>query len=56
VKKPFYKSKKFWATITGCAVAISEQYLGLDPATTIKIIGLLSAYVIGQGVADSAGK
>jgi len=51
--KPFFKSKKFWATITGCAVVIGQEYLGLEPEITTKLIGMIGAYVIGQGIADT---
>ncbi len=51
----FYQSKKFWATITGVAVAVGTNYLGLDEETITNIIQVLSVYVIGQGIAD-AGK
>jgi len=50
--KPFYKSKKFWATVSGCAVVIGQQYLGLDEAATLQLIGLIGSYVLGQGMAD----
>lgn len=54
--KPFFKSKKFWATFTGCAVAIGANYLGIDEATTTKLMGMLGAYVMGQGIADLGKK
>jgi len=51
-EKPFYQSKKFWTIVSGCAVVLGKELLGLDAATTTKIVGLLSAYAIGQGLAD----
>lgn len=52
MKKPFYKSTKFLATLSGCAVVIGQQYLGLDEETTMKLVGLISSFVLGQGLAD----
>lgn len=51
----FFKSKKFWATVTAIAVAIGSNYLGLDESTVTNVVQVISVYVIGQGVAD-AGK
>lgn len=50
--KEAIKSKKFWATITGCVVAVGANYFGIDEATTTKLMGMLAAYVMGQGLAD----
>ena len=47
-----FKSKKFWATVSGCAVVIGGQYLGLSEDAVLQVMGLISAYVVGQGVAD----
>tara|TARA_R100000951_G_scaffold108896_1_gene105452 strand:+ start:1935 stop:2111 length:177 start_codon:yes stop_codon:yes gene_type:complete len=51
-EKPFFKSKKFWAVASGIAVVVAKEVLGLDEATTLKIVGLVSSYVLGQGLAD----
>lgn len=51
-EKVFYKSKKFWATISGCAVVVGQQYLGLSSEAVLQVMGLISAYVLGQGIAD----
>lgn len=48
----FFKSKKFWATLSGCAAVIGGQYLGLDEGTVTKLVAVIASYVIGQGVAD----
>jgi len=51
-EKPFYKSKKFWAIASGIAVVVAKELLGLDEGTTLKVVGLVSSYVLGQGLAD----
>jgi len=53
--KPFYSSKKFWALISGISILIGE-YFGVDEELTFKAVGLVSAYMIGQGIADSGKK
>ena len=53
--KPFYKSKKFWALISGIGAAVS-QYFGVDESIVIKLTALASAYMVGQGIADSGKK
>lgn len=52
MKKPFYRSKKFWVLLSGVGASIS-QYFGVDESIVIKLTALASAYMIGQGVADS---
>lgn len=54
-EKVFYKSKKFWTLVAGIGAAVST-YFGVDEAIVIKVVGLASAYMIGQGVADSGKK
>ncbi len=51
--KPFYKSKKFWAVISGCAVVFGKEVLGLDESSVLSLVGLISSYAIGQGIADA---
>tara|TARA_R110000782_G_scaffold183574_2_gene273874 strand:+ start:829 stop:993 length:165 start_codon:yes stop_codon:yes gene_type:complete len=53
--KPFYKSKKFWTLIAGIGAAVSQFY-GVDESIVIKLVGLASAYMVGQGIADSGKK
>ena len=51
-EKKFYKSKKFWATVTGCLVAICGNYLGIDESTVKTVVGVIASFVVGQGIAD----
>lgn len=48
------QSKKLRALIFGIIVVVME-YFGMEKESSLKIIGLLSSYMIGQGFAD-AGK
>jgi len=48
------QSKKLKVLILGI-LSLVLQYFGLDEATSLKLTGLFSAYMIGQGLAD-AGK
>lgn len=52
VEKKFYQSKKFWAVISGVAIVLGKELLGLDEVTVSKIVALASMYIVGQGVAD----
>jgi len=52
MKQRFYQSKKFWAVVTGCAVVVADQYFGLPKEAVVKVIALLSTYILGQGIAD----
>ena len=45
-------SKKFLATILGAVLAAVGSALGLDEATVTKMTGRVSAYLVGQGLAD----
>lgn len=54
--KELLSSKKFVAMIVGLVMSIATKYVpGLDEETTYQIVGLVIAYILGQGVAD-AGK
>jgi len=55
MQKSVWKSKKFWATVGACLAAIGSAYLGMEASTIELLVQSLSAYVIGQGIAD-AGK
>lgn len=47
------KSRKLWATVIGAAVAALGGELGIGEDLVTKIVALVSAYVIGQGIADA---
>lgn len=53
-EKEFWKSKKWWAMITGVAVPVLNKIfdLNLNPEELQLIVASLVAYVMGQGVAD----
>ena len=46
-------SKKFLATVIGVLVSTAGKSLGLPEETIIQIVASISAYVIGQGIADN---
>jgi uncharacterized protein involved in cysteine biosynthesis len=47
------KSKKFQALLVGLIVVIVQQYIpGLDETKALEVVGLISAYILGQGFAD----
>tara|TARA_Y100000310_G_C20079909_1_gene533322 strand:+ start:158 stop:421 length:264 start_codon:yes stop_codon:yes gene_type:complete len=48
-------SRKLWAAVIGCLVIAIGSQFGLDEATATKLAGMVSAFIIGQGIAD-AGK
>jgi len=52
VEKPWYRSKKFWATMSACLAAVGGNYLGIPEGTVTLLVGSLGAYVMGQGLAD----
>ena len=54
--KPFYKSKKFWATIIGIITALVGQYYPEQRDTVNQMLLSLSVYVLGQGIADGVKK
>lgn len=50
------KSRKLWVTVvTATLVALGGQ-LGFDEATITKLVGMASAYVLGQGIADAGAQ
>jgi len=53
VLKELLKSKKFIAMLVGVlTVLLGKVGLDLDEETLTKIVGLVAAYVLGQGIAD----
>ena len=52
VEKAWYKSKKFWATVSGVLAVVGSNYLGLSEAQIFAVVGVISSFVIGQGAAD----
>jgi len=50
--KDAFTSKKFLATVIGALVVAVGQALGLSEDQSLKISGMIIAYVVGQGVAD----
>ena len=60
--KPFWKSKKFWNTVT-TAVSILGASTGVLPVPPEMLTGFITAiaglamsYNVGQGIADGASK
>lgn len=53
-EKEFWKSKKWWAMITGVFVPIINKLFDLNLGTEElqMIIGSFVAYIMGQGIAD----
>lgn len=54
ILKKLFSSKKFVAAFSAVVLAVLNDIfsLGVDPATTQEIIGVVIAYVLGQGIAD----
>lgn len=52
--KTLLKSKKFLVSLSGVLFVLLNQVAGLNiPETTLaEVVGLMAAYVIGQGFAD----
>jgi hypothetical protein len=50
------KSRKLWAAVVGSVIVALGDQLGLDKDTTLKIAAIVGSYVIGQGLADGAGR
>lgn len=52
-----FRSRKLWVALGGIAVVVLNQGLGVDPGKAEAIVSavstIVSAYVIGQGIADS---
>jgi uncharacterized membrane protein (DUF441 family) len=54
VFKEFLTNKKFIVAAAGVIIAFSAKHgLNLDPETTQYIVGIVIAYLIGQGIADN---
>lgn len=51
--KPFYRSKKFWAMVTGVVAIAGFYFMGLPHDLTMTAAGTISAYMLSQGMADS---
>jgi uncharacterized membrane protein len=53
-EKPFWKSKKWWAAIIGVAIPLILKEFGifLTPDEVVAIITPITAYILGQGIAD----
>lgn len=47
------KSKKFWISVAGILAVVLSTFLGVPEQTTLEIAGIIIAYVLGQGIADS---
>ena len=47
------KSKKFQAFLLGLVSVVCSKLLGLGEEETKMIVGLVAAYVLGQGIADN---
>ena len=51
--KDLFSSKKFLVMLAGIVVMIADKIgLNLDPDLVNKMLGLMGAYIIGQGIAD----
>lgn len=48
----FTKSKKFAALIFGMLLIMLADYIGASTEAIISMTGLLSAFEVGQGIAD----
>lgn len=46
------KSRKLWVLILTVMIIAASDKLGLDPEAITKLIGLVGAYMLGQGIAD----
>ena len=46
-------SRKLWATIAGVALVALGDQLGLDRDVTLKISGIIAAYILGQAHVDA---
>ena len=54
--KALFKSRRFWTAIGGVVVVVAQETLGLDPATTNRIVALAVAWILGDSlrVTDSS--
>lgn len=46
------KSKKLWVTVIGGAFVTIGNAVGLPVDTLQSVVGIIAAYVVGQGLAD----
>jgi uncharacterized membrane protein YbjE (DUF340 family) len=53
--KPFYKSKKLWATLIGITIGPVCRHFDIQitPEELSQAQNLIMIYVVGQGVADN---
>lgn len=53
-EKQFWHSKKFWAALVAVSVPILNHFfkLGLTQEVVVQVVGPISAYILGQGLAD----
>ena len=53
-EKQFWHSKKFWAALIAVTVPIVNHFygLGLTQEVVVQVVGPISAYILGQGLAD----
>ena len=53
-EKQFWHSKKFWAAVVAVTVPIVNHFfkLGLTQDVVVQVVGPISAYILGQGLAD----
>ncbi len=50
------KSRKLWAAVIGGAVITLADAVGIDPGVAQNLVGIIAAYVVGQGIADHGAK
>jgi len=55
ILQTLFTSRKFLAMLSGliALVALKVFKIALDPATVAEMVGLISVYILGQGVADN---
>jgi len=46
------KSKKFWMSVAGTLAVVLAGVAGIPEETTLKIAGIVIAFILGQGLAD----
>lgn len=51
-EKPFYQSKKLWASAAGAAIALIAHYAQWPEDLTLKVLGFIMAYLTGTAIAD----
>jgi len=50
--KAAFSSKKFLATVIGAVLVAVGSALGISEDQSMKIAGIICAYILGQGLAD----